>query len=73
MRQEYLPWMSLENYPYSADLMIAFVAGNLQRQFKSQNFDPKPYHGLRRVLEVYDEIRQKQDSPPVPELNDAVP
>ncbi len=63
-----MPWFEVENYPYNSELLSAFVAGNLSRQFSHGEFGPQSYHGLRQVFAVYQELRDKRAAPEVPGL-----
>src|SRR5690242_16064615 len=57
---EYMPWINDPRLPSGSNvLFIAFIAGNLQEQFRKGTSQPEAYAGVQAVLRVYQRIREK--------------
>lgn len=57
---EYMPWINDPRLPSGSNvLFIAFIAGNLQEQFRKGSSQPEAYAGVQAVLRVYQRIREK--------------
>lgn len=55
---EYMPWINDRSLPSGANvLFIAFIAGNLQEQFRKGTGKPEAYAGVQAVLRVYQQVR----------------
>jgi len=63
-----LPWMQIEDYPYSMELLGAFIAGQVQAQLNQQTFKNMENEGMDQVLKVYRQLRQRDEGAKIAEL-----
>jgi len=63
----YLPWVKDRGLPKGSQILLAaFIAGNLREQMRKNTSKPEPYAGVLAALQVYEKIKQTNDSFHIP-------
>ncbi|MCC5842927.1 MAG: hypothetical protein JJU05_01620 [Verrucomicrobia bacterium] len=68
------PWFAIEDYPYSRELLGAYIAGQVYQQLRTNTFESDEDAGMKQVLEIYKllrEIDEKAYCEPLEKLLDA--
>ncbi|MEM7010297.1 MAG: hypothetical protein AAF585_02335 [Verrucomicrobiota bacterium] len=63
-----MPWMTVDDYPRSELLLLASLAGSMEKQFETGEFVDQPVNAMKRALEVYAQLREKEKAPELAEM-----
>lgn len=63
-----MPWMAVDDYPRAELLLLASIAGNMEKQFETGEFEDHPVNAMKRALEVYALLRKKKNTPELADM-----
>ncbi|MEM0965144.1 MAG: hypothetical protein AAGJ81_03195 [Verrucomicrobiota bacterium] len=59
---ESMPWLEVDNYPYTSELLGAYLAGQVNAQLQTKIFESNEAAGMGQALEVYRLLREKDEA-----------
>lgn len=73
LEDKFLPWIKAEPQPRCAPLLLtAFIAGDLQEQFKKKTGKSEPYAGVLAMIGVYEKLKADAGIEPVKEMEEMI-
>ena len=73
LEDKFLPWLKAEPNPKCGPLLsTAFVAGDLQEQFRKKTGKSEPYAGVLAMIAVYEKLKADAGIEPVKEMEEMI-
>ena len=70
LNSEIMPWLKIKEYPYAKDLLSAYIAGQVDYQLSSNDFESNHKAGMDQVLQIYKLLRIKDEKAKIPYLEE---
>lgn len=61
LNYEKMPWLKQKDYPYSKELIGAYIVGQIDCQLTNNRFEPDEASAMNQVMQVYKLLRDKDD------------
>ncbi len=65
-----MPWVDVDDYPYSSELLGAYIAGQVQYQLSHNDFTSNENAGRNQVVKVYEILKKTDENAVLDALED---